>query len=62
LAAAIGVEEGVGRNDAGVQRAAQGAGDDLGVEGVGEFPAEDGAAEEIEDDGKVEPAFAGGNV
>ena len=62
LAAAIGVEEGMGRDDAGIERTVEGAGDDLGIEGVGEFPAEDGAAEEIEDDGKVEPAFAGGDV
>ena len=61
-AAAIGVDEGVGRDDAGVQGAAQGTGDDLGVEGVGELPAEDGAAVEIEDDGQVEPAFVGGDV
>jgi hypothetical protein len=62
LTAAIGVEEGVGRDDAGVEGAAQGTGDDLGVEGVGELPAEDGAAEEIEDDRQIKPAFVGGNV
>lgn len=62
LAAAIGVEEGVGRDDACVERTVQGAGDDLGVEGVGELPAEDGATEEIEDDGEIEPAFVGGDI
>ena len=58
-AAAIGRAAGTWRDDAGIESAAQGLGDHLGVEGVGEFPAEDGAAEEIEDGGEVMPAFAG---
>ena len=62
MAATIGVEEGLGRDDAGVERPAQGDGDDLGVEGVGELPAKDAAAEKIENDGEVEPAFAGWDV
>ena len=62
LAAAVGMEDGVLADHAGVERAAQGAGDDVGVEGVGEFPAEDGAAEEVDDDGQVEPAFASGDA
>ena len=62
LTAAIGMEEGVGSDQAGVEGAAQSAGDDLGVERIGELPAEDGAAEEVDDDGEVEPSFAGGDV
>ena len=61
-AATIGVEEGVRLDDAGVQRAVQGGGDDLGVEGGRELPAEDGAAEEIEHDRQIKPACAGGDV
>lgn len=62
MAATIGVKEGVGGDNAGDESTAKCSGDDVGVERVGEFPSEDGTAEEVEDNGKVEPAFAGGDV
>ena len=62
LAAAIGVEKGLRVDQPGVEGAAQGPGDEFGVQAVGELPAEDGATEKIEDDGEVEPSFARGDI
>ena len=40
----------------------QGVEDDLGVQSIAHRPVDNPAGEHVEDDGEVEPIFAGGDV
>lgn len=62
LASSVGMEDGIGGNQTGVDGTTDGGGNQICTETLAEFPAEDGTGEEVDDNGEIKPTLASGNV